>query len=109
MPDNPFYRSAFWRKLRAQRLAIDHHRCTVKGCQERAIFVDHIQTRPPVPHPTPLDAIANTRSLCASHDSQVKERRRGQPERQNGGQFTVKGCDPEGRPIDPNHRWNTGK
>lgn len=103
MATNPYYYSTHWRELRAARLALDKHLCTVQGCGQYARTVDHVETRPPVPYPCSLDRLDNLRSLCASHDSQVKELRRGQGERRNGGEFRVKGCDTAGWPRDPNH------
>ena len=103
---NPYYSSAHWRALRKQRLEMDDYRCCVEGCTARAVIVDHKHTRPPVPHPCDLDRLDNLRSLCTSHDSQVKERRIGNlSSRRNGGTFKVKGCDADGWPLDPKHRW----
>lgn len=71
----------------------------------RAVIVDHIVTRPPVPYPTARDVLANVRDLCRPHDAQVKERRRGDASsRRAGGRFTLKGCDAEGWPLDPTRR-----
>jgi hypothetical protein len=105
MPGNPYYKSAHWRELRAARLRIDRYLCTVLGCFVRARFVDHIESRPPnCSTPCPEDRIDNLRSLCTSHDSQVKEKRRGHPERRMDGKFKVKGCDIDGWPLDPARR-----
>jgi hypothetical protein len=101
---NRYYDSAHWRALRSARLTYDGHRCTVEGCGQAATTVDHIETRPPIPYPCPLDRLDNLRSLCSSHDSQVKELRRGAGQRRNGGVFRVKGCDADGWPRDPAHR-----
>ncbi|CUW39293.1 conserved protein of unknown function [Magnetospirillum sp. XM-1] len=95
MPNDPFYKTKAWRELRAQRLAIDNHRCTVPGCNRGAVVVDHL-----VPHSLSL---ADLRSLCREHDNQVKEDQHGR--RRRGGQFVVHGCDADGNPIDPNHWW----
>lgn len=101
MPGNSFYKTPFWLKLRAQCLERDGYRCRVPGCTERATHADHIETRPLSPTPTPADRLDNLRSLCASHDAQVKERG---GKRMSGGQFTVRGCDANGWPRDPKHR-----
>ena len=110
MPGNPFYSSKFWRLLRREALIRDHHRCTVPGCPNTQrmgrMYVDHIKTRPNVTTPTPLDVLSNLRTLCGPHDAQVKEARGGN--RKNGGKLRISGCDPSGRPLDPNHHWNSG-
>lgn len=105
MPNNPFYKSRFWVNLREQRLELDAHRCVVPGCTERGCVVDHIETRPPnAPYPTPADRIDNLRTLCRTHDAQVKEQRVGGARKQ-GGRFRVKGCDASGQSLDPSHPW----
>ena len=97
-----FYRTKFWLDLRAQALRRDGYRCTVPGCHARARRVDHIATRPPSPDPTPHDVLRNLRSLCTTHDNQVKEDQAGT--RRSGGAFTVRGCDADGWPLDPKRR-----
>ena len=104
MPGNPFYRSSFWRELREARLRLDDYRCAAPGCTRRAVVVDHIETRPDVPHPCAADRLDNTGSLCVEDDCQVKEQPGGK--RRQGGQLRTRGCDAEGRSLDPNHRWN---
>jgi hypothetical protein len=99
MPGNPFYKTDFWRDLRRRRLELDHHRCAVPGCTNRATFADHIKTRPFVPHPCEADRLDNLRSLCFRHDWQIKEKQRGQAGRKQGGRF--KGVDINGWPVDP--------
>jgi hypothetical protein len=107
MASSPYYNSPHWRALRAACLHRDGYLCTVPGCGQHARVADHIETRPPVPHPTPLDVLSNTRSLCRSHDSQTKEQHRGVAgSRKQGGKFKVKGCTADGWPLDPNHAWN---
>lgn len=102
---NPYYLSAHWRALRKACLERDHHRCVVPGCGLYGPVADHIETRPPVQHPTPLDRLDNLRTLCRSHDAQVKEQRTGSSDtRKQGGVFRVKGCDADGWPYDPRHR-----
>jgi 5-methylcytosine-specific restriction protein A len=101
---SPYYQSAHWRELRKACLARDGHRCTVPDCHAKGVVADHIETRPPVPYPTPLDRLDNLRTLCLSHDAQVKEQRNGI--RKQGGAFKLKGCDASGRSLDPTHPWN---
>lgn len=104
MPGNPYYSSPHWKALRTACLERDGRRCTVPGCPSAGTVADHIETRPDVPHVTPQDRIENLRTLCKSHDAQVKERRRGVGMRARGGTFILRGCDAEGWPLDPRHR-----
>jgi hypothetical protein len=100
-----YYRSAHWRALRHEALVRDRFSCTVPGCGKRYRTVDHVVTRRPVAYPTSADVINNLRTLCSFHDTQVKERKRGDSaSRQNDGTFTVKGCDENGLPFDPRFR-----
>ena len=99
---NPYYSSPHWKALRAACIRRDRGVCTVEGCSQPGRVADHIETRPDVPHPTPQDRLDNLRLLCLSHDSQVKEQRRGNSStRRQGGEFKVKGCDVDGWPLDP--------
>lgn len=68
------------------------------------MVADHIKTRQPVPFACEQDRLDNLRTLCLSHDAQVKETRRGQSYRKQGGTFKVKGCDEDGWPLDPGRR-----
>lgn len=103
---NPFYLTAEWKALREACLARDNYTCIVEGCGLRAIIADHIETRPPVQHLCEADRLGNLRSLCRSHDAQVKEQHRGRAgSRKQGGKFKVKGCTSDGMPLDPARRW----
>lgn len=106
MPNSVFYRKAFWRKLRAQRLRQDNYRCTVEGCNQPAAIVEHTVTRPNTPDPCAVDRIDLLRSLCKLHDNQTKEKIAGRPERRGGGEYKVVGVDQTGKPLDPKHPWN---
>ena len=98
MSGNPYYSSRHWRRLRQAALKRDGGRCTVPGCFAPAPIVDHIVTRPRgVTVPCPEDRLANLRSLCTTHDAQIKERRDGR--RGRGGRPVVKGCDVDGWPL----------
>lgn len=97
-----FYASPEWKALRRLCLQRDRYTCTVPGCHARATHADHIETRPSAAKLTPADRLDNLRSLCASHDSQVKEKPDGT--RQNGGRFVVRGADADGWPLDPLRR-----
>src|SRR5262245_33767224 len=102
MPGDPFYRSPAWRRLRAAVLERDAHQCTVRGCRDRAVVVDHIVGR----RVGGSDTLANLRSLCREHDQMIKERPDGK--RANGGKLIVRGCFDNGSPRDPLHPWYTG-
>ena len=95
MSGNPYYSSPHWRRLRRAALKRDGGRCTVPGCFAPAPIVDHIVTRPRgVTVPCPEDRLDNLRSLCTTHDAQIKERRDGQ--RGRGGRPVLRGCDADG-------------
>jgi 5-methylcytosine-specific restriction endonuclease McrA len=90
-----------WRRLRAVHLA-EHPLCVMcqrEGRTTPATVVDHI-----VPHRGDhalLMAAANLQSLCAPHHDSTK-----QSEERLG---YAKGCDAEGRPLDPAHPWNAAR
>lgn len=88
---DPFYRSPAWRRLRAEALARDNHRCVLPGCGRKAHAVDHILQR----SRGGADALPNLRSLCEQHHNQ----------RRQGGEPRVLGCDASGWPLDPRHPW----
>lgn len=105
MPGGNYYKTKHWRALREARKRIAQGRCEVPACPLPGFIVDHIVTRPDVPYATAQDLLSNTRLLCRDHDNQQKEKRRGQPERRGTG-FRIRGCDVNGWPLDPKHRWN---
>jgi hypothetical protein len=92
-----YYSTAHWRALRQAALRRDGGNCVVPRCTARATIVDHIITRPPVGWPTAADRLDNLRSLCATHDAQIKEQRGGQ--RGRGGRPVLRGCDIDGWPL----------
>jgi hypothetical protein len=96
-----YYQSSHWKTLRAQCIARDEGRCVVKGCTETGVVADHIRTRPPAPNACYADRLDNLRTLCLTHDAQVKEFK---GVRKQGGEFRVKGCDAQGWPLDPERR-----
>lgn len=107
MPGNSFYTSEAWKRLRKAVLERDGYKCTVEGCRRRAFIVDHIQTRPRgVEELTDWDKPGNLRSLCRTHDNQVKEKRDGT--RKNDGVMYLPGNDTRGFPLDPKHPWFNG-
>ena len=99
---DPYYKSKHWKGLRAERLRMDMHMCVVPGCNQPAYAVDHVKAR----RAGGADAIDNLRSLCKTHDHQVKEGRDGK--RGNNGMLGIKGCFADGSPRDPMHPWFTG-
>lgn len=101
MPGDPFYSSSKWRALRALALRRDDFTCTVPGCGRPATIVDHIIRR----RDGGGNTLTNLRSLCVTHDNQIKERPKGY--RSNKGELSLKGVDANGRPLDPKHPWNT--
>lgn len=104
MPGNPFYSSPEWKALRKACLERDGYRCVVPNCEQRGVVADHIETRPNVPRMTPMDRLENLRTLCKTHDGQVKERKAGVGHRARGGAFVLRGCDADGWPLDPSRR-----
>jgi hypothetical protein len=101
---DPYYGSAAWKKLRAQRLHLDNYRCVI--CSAPAKVVDHkVRRKSSAGMDNPgLDGL---RSLCDRCDRAVKEGKSG--ERGRGG--VAPGCDASGMPLDPAHPWwcGTGK
>ena len=95
MPNDPFYKTKAWRKLRAMQLK-RFPWCAVKGCGQKAQHVDHVETIRDAPHRR-LD-ITNLQSLCAKHHSSLTNAY---------DMGTIAGlCDAEGYPLDPNAAWN---
>jgi 5-methylcytosine-specific restriction endonuclease McrA len=97
---DPYYQTPAWRALRKRCLERDGYRCFVPGCRNRASVADHIVSR----RNGGQDALANLRSVCLSHDAQVKETAKGK--RRNDGKPFVQGCDASGSPLDPTHPWH---
>lgn len=100
MPNDPFYRSIKWWRLRAVRLRMDDYRCVVPACGATATRVDHIVSR----RMGGSDALDNLRSLCTTHDNQIKEDANGI--RRTDGKLIVRDCDADGWPLDQNHPWH---
>ena len=93
MASHGYYSTRHWRELRATALRRDRGLCAIPGCIMPATVVDHIITRPRQSEPSPLDRLDNLRSLCASHDAQMKEHVGGAR-----GPARLKGCDADGWP-----------
>lgn len=91
------YKTALWQRLRAVQLLTEplcrYHR--ELGQVVPATVVDHIK-----PHKGDRNLAfdpENLQSLCKDcHDMHAQSKDRGEP---------VAGCDADGFPLDPNHRW----
>ena len=103
MAAHGYYATRHWKRLRQEALRRDGYRCTVERCGRRATHVDHIATRPRSVEPAPEDRLDNLRSLCATHDAQVKEHKPGPHgvRRGHGGRPVLRGCDRDGWPLAP--------
>ena len=90
-----------WRRLRA-RFLVDNPlcvMCTDAGRTTPATELDHIKRHKG-------DSVLfydpkNWQGLCAFHHRSIKA----QMERSG----TVRGCNADGTPLDPNHHWNKGR
>lgn len=87
-----FYKTPFWKRLRAACLKRDRT-CTTPGCNQRAVVADHIIPR----SKGGADTLENLRGLCIRHHNM----------RCHGNEPYLKGCNTSGQPADPNHWWNT--
>jgi len=94
MSNDPFYRSAFWRALRAAILKRDPI-CRTPGCGRPSSHADHIVPRSRGGSDDP----SNLRGLCAGCHARVTRQGNSKPLR-------AVGCDADGRPRDPGHWWN---
>ena len=106
MPNAAYYHSQHWRALRAEAIRRAGGCCSVPGCGSTyRLTADHYpMTRPcDATGPTSADTLANLRVLCGNHDAQVKELASGK--RRRDGKPTVRGCRPDGTPLDPSHPW----
>lgn len=93
---DPFYLTPLWRALRRACLERDGNKCTVAGCNgTERLTADHIIPR----RKGGADALSNLRTLCQPCHSRIT--RKG-----NIGDVSAKGCDAQGRPLDPDHPWH---
>jgi 5-methylcytosine-specific restriction endonuclease McrA len=100
--DNRTLRTKAWQMRRLEALERDNYTCVAPYCGAPATVVDHIISR----RDGGSDDFENLRSLCWTHEKQVKE----QPLAQGGGRRNdgkVRGqCKPKsGYPSDPEHPW----
>jgi 5-methylcytosine-specific restriction enzyme A len=108
---NGFYDTPQWKALRRLALIRDGYRCTVCRCDVHGkgkARVDHIHSI----HARPDLALvlSNLRVLCPSCDNQAHREKGGAPGVPRQGKprdarFVIRGCDAQGRPLDPSHSW----
>ena len=98
-----FYDSTAWRRFRAQTLR-QRPLCQVDGCGQASRHLDH---RVPIrAGGAPLDP-ANVQALCAScHSRKTALSDGGYGNRRGAMPLRATGCDVNGLPRDPHHRWN---
>ena len=103
MSNDPFYKSAAWRDVRTTFLR-SRPPCSVTGCNRRAGHVDHIRSRRS--GGAALDP-RNLQAMCHNHHSQKTAQVDGGMGNAPGVyRPSIRGCDANGRPVDPAHRWN---
>lgn len=107
-----FYDSPEWKALRRLALIRDGYRCTVCRCDVRGkgkARVDHIHSI----HARPDLALvlSNLRTLCTLHDAQAHREKGGVPRhgKARDARFVIRGCAPDGTPLDPAHPWLNGR
>jgi 5-methylcytosine-specific restriction enzyme A len=95
------YSTQRWQRLRRLKLQEKTlcELCIKQGRIEPATAVDHIV--PISKGGNPFPAFDRLMSLCASCHNQKTRCE------QIGEDYTVKGCDVFGRPLNPDHPWNT--
>jgi 5-methylcytosine-specific restriction endonuclease McrA len=94
------YNTQRWQRLRRLKLqtATLCQLCLQQGRIEPAVAVDHM--RPIKAGGEAFPALDKLMSCCAScHNSKTRAE-------QLGEDYTIKGCDVRGYPLDPNHPWN---
>lgn len=95
-PDNAL-KTARWQRVRTRQLAREP---MCRECGRAAEHVDHIKPRS---RGGAVYDPANLQGLCASCHSL----KTGAYDKQ-GKDWTVRGCDADGFPLDPAHPWNAG-
>jgi hypothetical protein len=100
MSNDPYYKSAEWRRICKAVRERSRGICEVPGCGHAGVVFDHVRAR----RQGGADQPFNVRYLCRVHDNQVMQGSDGQ--RKSGGKLTLPGCDVDGRPRDPGHWWN---
>lgn len=92
MPNESFYQTDEWKRLRRATLERDRWKCTTPGCRRPAKIVDHIVSR----RKGGANTLSNLRSLCRACDNQIKESASG--ERRGGGKIRA-AIGPDGWPV----------
>lgn len=98
MPNESFYRTKAWHRIRTKVLIRDGFRCRTCGkdvSEKGAAAVDHIIPRRARPD-LELE-MSNLQTLCRLHHDSTKARDENNPDR---------GCHEDGTPRDPSHHWN---
>ena len=95
---DPFYRTALWLRTRAAHLAIEPlcRNCKERGRVTAGREVDHIV---PIAQEGDRTATTNLQTLCSPCH-------RGKTATEYGKTVRM-GCDASGRPLDPDHLWNS--
>lgn len=95
-PWRAWYKTTQWRALRLATFTRDLYTCRMCAKVTASPVCDHV-----TPHKGDPDLFfdaANLQTLCAKcHDSAKQSQER---------TGVVRGCDADGRPLDPGHPWN---
>jgi 5-methylcytosine-specific restriction enzyme A len=99
MPRDPFYNTRTWKRLRKIKLITDPI-CEYCG-REAATEVDHVVSINNGGSPTDWSNLKSSGHDCHSRKTYYIERL-------GRDRVPVKGCNPDGTPLDPEHPWNRG-
>ena len=105
MPNDPFYKTAVWKRVRAAVIARDGSRC--RGCGRPVTggaFVDHIVSRRKAPERA-LD-LENLRTLCRRCHNAKSARVDGGFGNKASARQDSGGVGVDGRPCNPEHLWS---
>lgn len=97
MPNDSFYQSKEWWRVRQKAIMRDHYTCTVcnKSVREKGqARVDHIESVKEYPH-LALE-MSNLRTLCVSCDNKRHAEKGGVPKSK---------VSEDGFPVDEEHEW----
>jgi hypothetical protein len=101
-----FYDTPAWKAARRTALIRDGYRCVVCKTDIRGsgkARVDHI--KPLSTHPHLALNLNNLRSLCTNHDNQGHREKMRRFAAAREEKMVINGCDEDGTPLDPGHRW----
>ena len=104
--DKKFYNSRRWKNLRRLKLSSNPlcELCEKAGLVVSANQVDHITSIQAGGDAASLDNLMSLCTPCHSRKTVLKDGGFG---RQASDTPLIKGCDDRGKPLDPNHPWNT--